>query len=78
MLKVVKRWYGDIADLWAKHKLVVLMRDNAGEYKSEKNNVIFGFKRDQKSCQYTERTMAEWSGRINNQLDCFCRKNCNG
>ena len=34
-LKVVQRWYGDIADLRAKHKLVVLMRDNAGEYKSE-------------------------------------------
>ena len=29
-LKVVKRWYSDIADLRAKHKLVVLMRDNAG------------------------------------------------
>ena len=34
VLKVVKRWYGDIADLRAKHKLVVLMQDNAGEYKS--------------------------------------------
>ena len=33
-LKVVKRWYGNIADLRAKHKLVVLMRDNAGGYKS--------------------------------------------
>ena len=33
-LNVVKRWYADIADLRAKHKLVVLMRDNAGEYKS--------------------------------------------
>ncbi len=26
---------GDIADLWTKHKLVVLMRDNASEFKSE-------------------------------------------
>ena len=34
-LKVVKRWSSDIADLRAKHKLVVFMRDNAGEYKSE-------------------------------------------
>ena len=34
-LKEVKRWYSDIADLRAKNKLVVLMRDNAGEYKSE-------------------------------------------
>jgi hypothetical protein len=32
---VVKRWYANIADLRAKHELVVLMRDNAGEYKSE-------------------------------------------
>ena len=67
-LNVVKRWYSDIADLRAKHKLVVLMRDNAGEYKSD---VIMrfldsNFKRNQKSFQYTKRTMAEWSGRINN------------
>ena len=34
-LNVVKRWYADIADLRAKHKLVVLMRDNDCEYKSE-------------------------------------------
>ena len=33
-LHVVKRWFGDIADLRAKHKLILLMRDNAGEYKS--------------------------------------------
>jgi metallophosphoesterase superfamily enzyme len=34
MLKVVKKWYSDIADLRQKHKLVVVMRDNAGENKS--------------------------------------------
>ncbi len=34
-LNVVKRWYSYIADLRAKHKLVILMRDNAGVYKSE-------------------------------------------
>ncbi len=34
-LNVVKRSYVNIADLRAKHKLVVLMRDNASEYKSE-------------------------------------------
>jgi hypothetical protein len=28
-------WYSDITDLWTKHKLVVLMRDNASENKSE-------------------------------------------
>ena len=35
MLQVVKRWYGDIADLRQKHTLVVVMRDNAGENKSK-------------------------------------------
>ena len=34
-LNVVKRWCCDIADLRAKHKLVVLMLDNAGEYISQ-------------------------------------------
>ncbi len=34
-LNVVKRWYTNIADLRAKHKLVSFMRDNACEYKSE-------------------------------------------
>ncbi len=34
-LNVVKRWYANIADLRARNKLVVLMQDNAGEYKSE-------------------------------------------
>ena len=34
-LHVVKRWFSDIADLLAKHKLVVFMLDNAGEYISE-------------------------------------------
>jgi hypothetical protein len=35
MISVVKRWYNDIADLWAKHKLVVFVRDNACENKSK-------------------------------------------
>ena len=35
MLKVVKKWYSDIADLRLKHKVVVVMRDNAGENKSQ-------------------------------------------
>ena len=34
-LRALKRWFGNIADLRAKHKLVMLMRDNAGKYKSE-------------------------------------------
>ncbi len=35
MLKVVKKWFCDIANLRQKHKLVIAMRDNAGEYKSQ-------------------------------------------
>ena len=35
MLKVVKKWYSDIAVLRQKHKLLVVMRDNAGENKSQ-------------------------------------------
>jgi hypothetical protein len=35
MLNVVKKWYSDIANLRLKHKLVVVMRDNAGENKSQ-------------------------------------------
>ncbi len=34
MLKVIKKWYSDIADIRQKHDLVVVMRDNAGENKS--------------------------------------------
>ncbi len=34
MIKVVKQWYSYIADLQAKHKLVVFVRDNAVENKS--------------------------------------------
>ncbi len=35
-LNVVKRWHSYIADLRAEHKSVVLLRDNASEYRSEK------------------------------------------
>ena len=28
MLKVIKKWYSDIADICEKHDLVVVMRDN--------------------------------------------------
>ena len=34
-IKALRTWYADIADLRTKHKLVVLVRDNASEYKSE-------------------------------------------
>jgi hypothetical protein len=38
---VVKRWYIDIADLRAKHRLVVVVRDNAGENKSQEIKEFF-------------------------------------
>ena len=69
-LHVVKRWFGDIADLRAKHKLVVLTRDNAGEYKFEEIMQYLNSKgiKSHFSCeiqiQHTKKTMAEWSGRI--------------
>ena len=31
VLNVAKRWYSDIVDLRAKHKLVVFMQDNSAE-----------------------------------------------
>ena len=34
MLKLFKKWYSDIPDLRQKHKLDVILRDNAGENKS--------------------------------------------
>jgi len=34
MINVVKRWYRDIANLLAEHRLVVVVSDNAGENKS--------------------------------------------
>ncbi len=33
MLKVIKKWYSNIADIREKHDLVVVMRDNAEENK---------------------------------------------
>ena len=36
MLKITKKWYSYIADLGQKYSLVVFMRDNAGENKSQK------------------------------------------
>ncbi len=36
ILKVVKKWHSDVAILRQKHKLLVVMRDNAGEQKVHK------------------------------------------
>ncbi len=35
MINVVNRWYSDIADLRTKHRLLVVVRDNTGEKKSQ-------------------------------------------
>ncbi len=35
VINSLRTWYSDITDLLTKHKLVVLMRDNASEYESE-------------------------------------------
>ena len=40
-IKVVKQWYSDIADLRARHKLVVVMCDNACENKSQEIQEFF-------------------------------------
>ncbi len=36
ILKVIQKWYSDIAGIRQHHKLVVVIRDNAGENKSRK------------------------------------------
>jgi hypothetical protein len=41
MLNGVKKWYSDIGDLRLKHKFVVIMRDNAGENKSQAIIIFF-------------------------------------
>jgi hypothetical protein len=40
MLQVVKRWYSDVADLRLKRTLVLVVRDNAGEKKSNLKEVM--------------------------------------
>ncbi len=45
MINVVMRWYTDIADLRAKHRLVVVVSDNAGENKSQEVKELFESKR---------------------------------
>jgi hypothetical protein len=44
MINVVKRWYNNIADLRTKHRLVVVVSDNAGENKSREVKEFFEFK----------------------------------
>jgi hypothetical protein len=46
-LKVVQKWYSDIADLREKHTIYVVMLDNSGENKSQKICDFFESKRIQ-------------------------------
>jgi hypothetical protein len=41
MINLVKRWCSDIAGLRAMHRFVVVMRDNAGENKSQEIKEFF-------------------------------------
>jgi hypothetical protein len=41
MINVLKRWYIDIADLRTKHRLVVVVSDNASENKSQEVKEFF-------------------------------------
>ena len=59
MLKIVKKWYSDIAILRQKHKLLVVMRDNTGEDKSQEVVDLL---------QYFTRAMAEWTSGSSNQF----------
>jgi hypothetical protein len=48
VIKALRKWYSDIADLHTKHKLVALMQDNASEHKLQSishfyMSVIFDF-----------------------------------
>ena len=41
IFRILRRWYSDIAVLRDTHKLLVLMRDNAGENKPQELNEFF-------------------------------------
>ncbi len=60
ILKIVKKWYSDIAILRQKHKLLVVMRDNAGENKSQEV-VDFFESMGVKNYYSTSHEMTEWT-----------------
>ena len=64
-IKVVKQWFSDIADLRTRHKLVVVMRDNAGENKSQEIPRILRIRGSTKSFQYAQGAMAKLGSWIN-------------
>ncbi len=59
MLKIVQKWYSNIAILRQKHKLLVVMRDNTGEDKPQEVVDL---------SQYFTRAMAEWTSGSSNQF----------
>jgi hypothetical protein len=58
-IKVVKQWYSNIADLRTRHKLVVVMRDNAAKIISG-NPRILRIRGSTKSFQHAQGAMAKW------------------
>ncbi len=77
MLKVVKKWFSDIAVIKQKHKLVIVMRDNAGENKSQE--IIDFFESvGVKLFQHCTWAMAEWTCQSSNQFYHDGRKDNHG
>ncbi len=71
ILKAVKKWYSDIAELRETHTLLVVMKDNAGENKS-KEIVNFleshGIKNHYSTPCHTLQAMAKWPSQIVHQF----------
>ena len=56
-IKALRTWYSDIEDLRTKHKLVVLMRENASEYKSEE---MMQFLESKGICSHLSTPKEQW------------------
>ena len=74
VLKFVKKRYSDIAFLRQKHKLLVVIEENAGENNLKSQEVIDFFETvrvngSQELLQYFTRAIAEWNSVSGNQ---FC------
>ncbi len=65
ILKAVKKWYSDIAELRKTHTLLVVMRDNAGENKSKEIvDFLESEIRNEESLQHALRAVAKWPSQI--------------
>ncbi len=62
LIDAVKQWYAEIADLWGKYQLPVVMRDFAGEIMSHEIQEFFTDKSVKSYFLHTIRAMARWSG----------------